>query len=48
MLIETIGNIDKDLQIIREKGRQTFLENAPENFGRILHDYSDPDKWFVG
>jgi len=47
LLIETIGKIDKDLQLIRDKGRQTFLENAPMNFSKILHDYSDPNKGFV-
>lgn len=47
-LIETVGKIDKDLQIIREKGRQAFVENAPKSFSRILHDYADPDKGFVG
>lgn len=23
------------------KGRQGFLENSPDNFSRIVHDYSD-------
>jgi len=47
VLIDAMGKIDKDLQIIREKGRQAFLENAPGNFCRILHDYSDSDKGFT-
>jgi superfamily II DNA or RNA helicase len=47
-LKEAIVTIDKDLQIIREKGRQRFLENnLPANFIRILHDYSDPDRGFI-
>jgi superfamily II DNA or RNA helicase len=39
--------IDEQLTIIRNKGRQTFLDIKPENFSRILHDYSDSQKGFV-
>jgi len=39
--------IDEQLSIIRNKGRQTFLDIKPENFSRILHDYSDSQKGFV-
>jgi superfamily II DNA or RNA helicase len=39
--------IDEQLSIIRNKGRQTFLDTEPENFSRILHDYSDTQKGFV-
>jgi len=39
--------IDEQLSIIRNKGRQTFLETKPENFSRILHDYTDTQKGFV-
>ena len=46
-LIEEVKQIDSQLSIIREKGRQTFLENSPENFTRILHDYSDNQKGFI-
>ena len=42
-----ISIIDKDLNVIRNKGRQTFLENQPENFSRIIHNYSDERKGFV-
>jgi len=48
VLKDAVAMIDKDLQIIREKGRQAFLEkHTPERFSRILHDYSDPDRGFV-
>lgn len=47
MLKEKISGIDKDLNLIRNKGRQFFLENHPENFSRIVHDYSDERKGFV-
>ena len=43
----TVKQIDNQLNIIREKGRQAFLENSPDNFTRILHDYSDNKKGFV-
>ncbi len=39
--------VDQDLNLIRNKGRQPFLENHPENFSRILHDYSNERKGFV-
>jgi superfamily II DNA or RNA helicase len=39
--------IDEDLNTIRNKGRQSFLENAPINFSRVHHDYSDDRKGFV-
>ncbi|MCH8555668.1 MAG: type III restriction endonuclease subunit R, partial [Schleiferiaceae bacterium] len=46
-LIEEVKQIDDQLSIIREKGRQVFLENSPDNFTRILHDYSDNKKGFT-
>ncbi len=46
-LIEEVKQIDNQLNIIREKGRQTFLENSPENFTRIIHDYSANKKGFI-
>jgi hypothetical protein len=42
-----LKTIDEHLSIIRNKGRQTFLDTNPENFSRILHDYSDTQKGFV-
>ena len=39
--------IDEQLSIIRNKGRQAFLDIKPENFSRILHDYADSQKGFV-
>lgn len=46
-LSEKIREIDQDLNVIRNKGRQHFLENHPENFSRIIHDYSEERKGFV-
>ena len=45
-LIDTIKQIDKELNIIKEKGRQAYLETNPNNFSRIIHDYSDSNKGF--
>lgn len=42
-----LKEIDEQLSIIRNKGRQVFLERQPENFSRILHDYSDNKKGFI-
>ncbi len=46
-LIETVKQIDQQLNIIRDKGRETFLKANPENFNRIIHDYSDDNKGFI-
>jgi hypothetical protein len=32
---------------IRNEGRQRFLETNPEDFSRVVHDYSDEKKGFV-
>ena len=42
-----LKTIDEQLSIIRNKGRQTFLDTEPENFSKTLHDYSDIQKGFV-
>ena len=42
-----ISEIDRQLNKIRNEGRQVFLETNPINFSRILHDYSDERKGFV-
>jgi hypothetical protein len=47
LLQQKLRTIDHDLNIIRNKGRQVFLENKPENFSRLIHDYSDERKGFV-
>lgn len=47
VLAHTIKQIHKELNIIREKGRQTYLETNPHNFSRIHHDYWDNNKGFI-
>ncbi len=42
-----LNSINKDLNTIRNKGRQYFIENQPEIFSRIFHDYSDVKKGFI-
>ncbi len=44
---EEANRIVHQLNIIIEKGRQTFLENTPENFTIIIHDYSANNKGFT-
>lgn len=39
--------IDQDLGSVRAKGRQAFIETLPENFSRIIHDYTDKRKGFI-
>lgn len=47
MLKMKLKEIDEQLSIIRNKGRQVFLERQPDNFNRILHDYTDDKKGFI-
>jgi superfamily II DNA or RNA helicase len=42
-----VKEIDKLLGLIKIKGRQDFLESNPENFSRIVHDYSDDLKGLI-
>jgi superfamily II DNA/RNA helicase len=46
-LRNSLKGIDEELGIIRTKGRQAFLENAPAYFTRVLHDYTDSTKGFI-
>jgi superfamily II DNA or RNA helicase len=46
-LEQSIKRVDGLLGQIRAKGRQQYLETNPENFSRIVHDYSDDDKGFI-
>jgi len=47
LLRNKLKEIDLDINIIRNDGRHVFLETMPQNFTRILHDYSDERKGFV-
>jgi hypothetical protein len=40
-LKRSIKSIDNQLLIIKEKGRQVFLDSNPEGFSKIIHDYFD-------
>ncbi len=44
---DKLREIDKQFEIIRNKGRQVFLETNPENFSKVMHDYSDGRKGFI-
>jgi hypothetical protein len=46
-LMKIASLIDGQLNVIKENGRQTFLDSNPENFTRILHNYADKDRGFV-
>ncbi len=47
LLKNTLKEIDRSMNVIRNDGRQVFLESQPQNFTRILHDYTDERKGFV-
>lgn len=47
LLIKKVKDIDQQLGLIRNKGRQIFLETNPDSFSKILHDYSDEKKGFI-
>lgn len=46
-LPDKLIQIDSYLNTIKNNGRQAFTENPPNNFSRILHDYSTDRKGFV-
>jgi superfamily II DNA or RNA helicase len=47
MLPDRLKQVDNYLHIIRNNGRQSFIENPSDNFSRILHDYSNDKKGFI-
>ncbi|MDF1573186.1 MAG: DEAD/DEAH box helicase family protein, partial [Bacteroidales bacterium] len=47
LLRQKLQSIDQDLNVIRNKGRQAFLEKQRENFSRVIHDYTDDRKGFI-
>jgi superfamily II DNA or RNA helicase len=47
LLRNKLKEIDLNINVIRNEGRQAFLEGQPLNFTRILHDYTDERKGFV-
>ncbi len=47
LLSQKLLTINEDLNLIRNIGRQAFLENPPEHFSRLIHDYSDERKGFI-
>ncbi|MDF1573193.1 MAG: hypothetical protein P1P82_16415 [Bacteroidales bacterium] len=47
LLRQKLQSIDQDLNVIRNKGRQAFLEKQRENFSRLIHDYTDDRKGFI-
>ena len=47
LLRERVALVDRDLQLIRNKGRQAFLANPPSNFSKIVHDYTDKRMGFT-
>ena len=47
ILKKKLIEIDSQLSLIRNKGRQPFLETHPQNFNRIIHDYTHEKKGFI-
>jgi superfamily II DNA or RNA helicase len=46
-LPDKLKQVDNYLNTIRNDGRQSFIENPPNNFSRIFHDYSANKKGFI-
>ena len=44
---DILKQIDNYLNTIRNNGRQAFIENPPDNFSKVLHDYSTDRKGFI-
>lgn len=47
ILSQKLKSIDQDLNIIKNHGRQMFLESQPKDFSRVMHDYSEERKGFI-
>lgn len=47
LLPQKLRMINQDLNIIRNEGRQVFLEKQPKNFSKLTHDYSNERKGFI-
>ncbi|WP_373517852.1 hypothetical protein, partial [Pricia sp.] len=47
ILKEHLASVDSSLNMIRNQGRESYLESQPVSFSRILHDYSDDRKGFI-
>jgi hypothetical protein len=47
VLTQKFKYIDQDLNMIRNKGGQFFLESTPFNFSKIIYDYTDDRKGFI-
>lgn len=47
LLQQKLTEIDFALNLIRNKGRQAYLETETANFSRVLHDYACPRKGFM-
>lgn len=47
LLKNTLKEIDASINVIRNEGRQMFINTQPQNFTRILHDYTDERKGFI-
>ena len=47
ILKQKLKDIDQDLSVIRNMGRQFFLESNPDHFSRLIHDYADERKGFI-
>lgn len=47
LLKASIKEIDQTLSIIQKQGRKYFLSTHPENFSKVLHDYTEAKKGFV-
>lgn len=46
-LPDKLKQVDRNLNFIKNNGRQIFMENPSDNFSRIVHDYSDEKKGFI-
>ena len=46
-LKQNLNIVDKDINLIRNKGREEFMKTQPEYFSRVFHDYSETRKGFI-
>ena len=43
---DSLKQLNKILDSIKNNGRQNFLKTNPENFSKILHEYNEEEKGF--
>lgn len=44
---KALPEVERIINDAKVNGKRTYLSTKPDNFSRIMHDYSDPEKGFI-